>query len=111
MEKTIAETMGHPEMHTGGKKKGGGDEKEGRERVRREDWRERNSRRTRADTFMAISCGDAFVQLRHSALRHLVVINLKYYHGHDTLCQRINTPANNRDAYICETHYTNSKHD
>jgi len=73
-------------MHTGGKKKGGGDEKEGRERVRREDWRERNSKRKRADTSTAISCGDAFVQLREFTSRHLVVIYLKYYHGHDTHC-------------------------
>jgi len=46
-ERALAETMGLPEMHTGGKKKGGGDEKEGKKRVRRDDWIERNSRRTR----------------------------------------------------------------
>lgn len=76
--------MGLPEKHTGGKKKGGGGEKE-RERKGCE-VRIGNSRRTRADTFMAISCRDAFVQLRKSALGHLVVIYVKYYHGHDTLC-------------------------
>lgn len=42
-ERALAETMGHPEKHSGGKKKGGGDEKVGRLRaralgVRRRSW-------------------------------------------------------------------------